>query len=162
MFAQYALQRESANLAIRVDPRQAEKISIASFENNPLYRYDTDSDSILDSEDNCPALANTDQSDRNKDGIGDVCSDDDSDTIFGQKDNCPLVKNTDQKDVDANGVGDACQFDTDLDGKFDGEDNCPQTANPDQEDADKDGVGDVCDNCSLANRDQSDLNKNGK
>jgi plastocyanin len=34
---------------------------------------DTDKDTVADSVDNCPAIANTDQSDRDKDGIGDVC-----------------------------------------------------------------------------------------
>lgn len=34
---------------------------------------DVDADGIPDSEDNCPMLANTDQSDKDRDGVGDVC-----------------------------------------------------------------------------------------
>ena len=34
---------------------------------------DTDGDSIIDSEDNCPEMANSDQLDSDGDGIGDVC-----------------------------------------------------------------------------------------
>ena|SRR3989338_3565983 len=34
---------------------------------------DIDADSILDDNDNCPTVTNTDQSDRDNDGIGDSC-----------------------------------------------------------------------------------------
>lgn len=37
---------------------------------------DTDDDTIVDIDDNCPEIANTDQSDVDSDGIGDVCDDD--------------------------------------------------------------------------------------
>lgn len=161
-FTALVTERESARLALRVDPRREMPLAIATFEKNLSYRYDTDRDGIVDSEDNCPTTLNANQSDRNRDGRGDACTDDDSDGIVGDTDNCPTLKNSDQKDSDANGVGDACQFDTDNDTIVDGADNCPRVANLDQVDTDKDGIGDVCDNCSLSNSDQSDLNKNGK
>ncbi len=63
-------------------------------------------------DDNCPQLANLDQSDRDRDGRGDLC------------DNCPSIDNTIfwrttiyQLDVDGDGVGDDC-------------DNCRLAANP--------------------------------
>ncbi len=58
---------------------------------------DTDLDGILDRDDKCPLVANSNQADGDNDGRGDVC------------DNCPAVFNPDQIDTDGNGVGDACQ-----------------------------------------------------
>ena len=52
---------------------------------------DTDGDGVLDSLDNCPLIANTDQLDTDEDGIGDVCDlDDDGDGVLDTLDNCPL------------------------------------------------------------------------
>lgn len=48
---------------------------------------DTDSDGLIDLEDNCPSVANDDQLDFDTDGVGDVC------------DNCPLYANTGQENV---------------------------------------------------------------
>ena len=50
----------------------------------------------LDGSDNCPTVAQTDQTDSDGDGIGDAC------------DNCVSVSNPTQTDTDQNGVGDAC------------------------------------------------------
>jgi cysteine-rich repeat protein len=58
---------------------------------------DGDLDGKLDTADNCPAKANTDQADADKDGVGDAC------------DNCAAVANPDQADLDGDGVGDACE-----------------------------------------------------
>lgn len=57
---------------------------------------DTDEDSIPDSIDNCPSVANPSQADADMDLVGDAC------------DNCPSVSNPDQSDSNSNGVGDAC------------------------------------------------------
>ncbi|AOW20936.1 hypothetical protein LPB138_09740 [Urechidicola croceus] len=108
---------------------------------------DLDGDGVLDSDDNCPSVANADQADNDGDGIGDVCDDDDDDdTVLDIDDNCPLTANTNQLDTDGDGLGDVCDDDDDDDTVLDINDNCPLTANTDQSDLDNDGEGDVCDN----------------
>ena len=98
---------------------------------------DFDRDTIPDARDNCPSIANADQSDLDGDGVGDAC------------DNCRAARNADQSDADGDGVGDAC-------------DNCPNADNADQSDSDGDGVGDTCDNClDSPNPDQADFDNDG-
>lgn len=109
---------------------------------------DADGDGIPDDRDNCPNVADLDQSDDDGDGFGAPC------------DNCPDVPN-DQDDYDQDGFGDDCDVcfneleptftntDTDQDGLGDPCDNCPFDPNPDQMDTDADGLGDVCDDLSL-------------
>lgn len=105
---------------------------------------DADNDGIGNDPDNCPLIANPEQTDSEDptephgergDKVGDVC------------DNCPRVSNTDQLDTDDDGLGNACDPDIDNDGIPNDDDNCPLVKNPDQKDKDGDGVGDVCDNC---------------
>jgi hypothetical protein len=59
-------------------------------------RVDTDNDGIANVSDNCPNVANIDQTDSDGDGKGDAC------------DNCPDLSNPDQLDTDADTIGDAC------------------------------------------------------
>jgi hypothetical protein len=137
---------------------------------------DSDDDKVGDEIDNCPSTTNSDQSDVDGDGIGDVCDDDiDGDGILNDSDNCPETANEDQADMDGDGIGDVCDDDKDGDTILNTDDNCPETANEDQADIDQDGVGDVCDNdkdgddiandsdnCpEIANNDQFDFDGDG-
>ena len=111
---------------------------------------DTDGDNVEDNSDNCPLIANTDQSDIDADGIGDVCEtvsnkDSDGDSVEDNSDNCPYTANTDQSDFDGDGLGDVCDNDTDDDLILNISDNCPYSPNKDQLDTDNDGIGNACD-----------------
>jgi hypothetical protein len=103
----------------------------------PSEDFDTDSDLIEDTFDNCPDVPNPGQADADGDGMGDLC------------DNCVDVYNPWQADADSDGFGNRC-------------DVCPAVPDPLQEDGDTDGVGDPCDNCpSIPNPDQGDLDGDG-
>ncbi len=126
-----------------VDAAEGETLAVDRLVFKSESYTDTDGDLIVDPEDNCPKVANEDQTDSDADGSGDVCDDDDGDGVVTVDDNCPLVANADQADADGDGIGDACE-DTDGDGVYDADDNCPDDANADQADADADGTGDLC------------------
>ncbi len=160
-----------------------------SYDNSDVAAYllidvaDTDSDTVCDSSDNCPLIANAGQEDGDADLAGDVCdncpllpnadqTDGDSDTLGDACDNCPAVANAGQEDGDADLVGDACdncpavanagQEDGDADLVGDACDNCPLIANAAQEDEDADLLGDACDNCpAVANPGQEDADNDG-
>lgn len=70
---------------------------------------DVDFDGVLNDDDNCPSIENSDQLNSDGDAFGDVCdADDDNDGVDDEFDNCPLDENADQADADSNGIGDVC------------------------------------------------------
>ena len=125
---------------------------------------DSDSDSVPDNLDICPATPDPGQLDSDGDGLGDACdacpldpaNDVDADTICGSVDNCPAVANTDQADSDGDALGDACdacpldaQNDVDADTVCGNLDNCPTASNTNQANGDGDALGDACDACPV-------------
>ena len=122
---------------------------------------DTDNDTIGDNVDNCPTIANRDQTNRyGNASIGDACEDSDNDDILDINDNCPTAKNRDQANLDnATGdtLGDVCDPDIDGDGRNNTDDVFPRNIT-EQDDTDNDTIGDNADNCPLmANRQQDNL-----
>lgn len=121
------------------------------------YTDDADGDGVSDANDNCPFVANRDQTDSDGDGVGDAC------------DNCKADPNPTQSDIDGDGVGDACDDDIDGDGVANAQDNCPTVPNKNQANHSSTSLGDACnpdidgdgipnakDNCPLvANPDQT-------
>ena len=79
-----------------------------AFPYNATEQTDTDGDRIGDNSDNCPALANPDQSNRYGTAAGDVCEDSDGDGLLDSRDNCPIDYNPAQANLDGEGNADAC------------------------------------------------------
>jgi len=89
---------------------------------------DTDDDTILDGDDNCPLISNADQTNTDGDAEGDACDDDDdNDGELDGDDNCPLISNPNQDNWDGDAQGDACDADIDNDGVPSASDDCEYT-----------------------------------
>ncbi len=115
------------------------------YQTDPL-NPDTDGDSVLDGQDNCPLISNKENNDTDGDGVGNACDDnDDNDDYLDDDDNCPLVASSSQLDTDGDGMGDDCIDDDDGDGVLDINDNCRYVANTNQLNVDDDELGDACD-----------------
>ncbi|WP_422083634.1 gliding motility-associated C-terminal domain-containing protein [Ulvibacterium sp.] len=95
---------------------------------------DDDNDGVKDDVDNCPTIANADQTDTNNDSEGDACDDDDDgDGTLDINDDFPL-DDTEDTDTDGDGIGNNADTDDDNDGLLDVEDPNPlvdtQTTQP--------------------------------
>jgi hypothetical protein len=128
---------------------------------------DDDNDGVLDGQDNCPVVANTDQANSDTDLLGNACdADDDNDgdldfsdcaptnpainsnaveVCDGLDNNCKNGVDEGFPDTDGDGVADCVDNDSDGDGVLDASDNCPLIANPSQSNGDTDLLGDACD-----------------
>ena len=115
---------------------------------------DDDNDQIRDPFDNCRLVRNSDQSDVDGDGVGDLCDDDDGDGLLDIHDLCPAHTDPAQLDLDGDHRGDACDADIDGDdfsrllaprAQVGLRDLCPYVPEIGQPDRDGDGIGDGCD-----------------
>lgn len=103
---------------------------------------DDDDDGVGAALDNCPADANTNQSDIDGDGAGDACDGDiDGDGFANTEDNCPLDNSLDLTDTDGDLDGDICDNDDDNDAVADADDAFPLNALY-SADSDDDGMPD--------------------
>lgn len=103
---------------------------------------DTDGDTILDAEDNCPEAANLNQSDFDGDTQGDVCDpDDDDDGALDSEDAFPFDP-TETLDTDEDGTGNNADPDDDNDGLTDEAETNTYGTNPLRRDTDRDGLDD--------------------
>lgn len=117
-------------------------------------QLDSDGDGIINSEDNCIAVANPEQLDFESDGLGDACDpDDDNDGAYDSQDDFPLDTSR-YLDLDGDGLAIHEDLDNDGDGLEDNVDNCPYVANADQADVngidDGSGLGDACELANLS------------
>ena len=120
-------------------------IDIGPYEYDGEAPPDSDGDGINDNIDNCPSVANEDQTDNDSDGEGDVCdSDDDNDGANDDEDAFPF-DDTESLDTDGDGIGNNEDYDDDADGILDGFDNAPLVVNTIVVDSDNDGVIDSVD-----------------
>lgn len=109
--------------------------------NNPV---DTDSDGVIDSNDNCPNDANADQLNTDGDAQGNVCdADDDNDGVDDTDDAFPLDA-SESSDNDNDGMGNNADNDDDNDGTLDIDDAFPFDAS-ESVDTDSDGIGNNAD-----------------
>ncbi|MEY3784389.1 MAG: hypothetical protein RLZZ230_711 [Candidatus Parcubacteria bacterium] len=86
-------------------------LSLPGYNAIPNYLYvpaDVDGDGVRDIIDNCVRVANTDQTDIDRNGQGDACDDFDRDGLLNSVDKCVNNPNYNQADEDGDGIGDVC------------------------------------------------------
>ena len=114
---------------------------------------DIDGDGVCGNIDNCPSTPNTDQSDWDGDGLGDVCDPDNDNDGLSDADEISQGTNPFNSDTDGDGVDDSSDVfpndpnesaDADGDGVGDNADSFPNDPS-ESVDSDNDGVGDNSD-----------------
>ncbi len=104
------------------------------------FNDDPDLDGIASPHDNCPTVSNSEQWDKDKDGIGNLCDDDiDGDGFSNIEERLAGSKIWDRFSLPETAT------DWDGDGINDRVDNCITIANTAQWDNDEDGIGNKCD-----------------
>ena len=92
---------------------------------------DDDDDGLVNDDDNCPLISNSDQVDTDDDGQGDACdTDDDGDGVEDESDEFPLDE-AESTDTDDDGIGNNADTDDDDDGYLDAHEefDCGQRSN---------------------------------
>ncbi|MBI4848034.1 MAG: thrombospondin type 3 repeat-containing protein, partial [Nitrospirae bacterium] len=162
-------------LTCRLDPFNNGK-SVVEISNMRfgIMAIDTDNDGVADYQDNCPSVSNTEQTDSNNNGIGDVCEnvviDTDGDGVPDNQDGCPNDSSKTNPGICGCGIADT---DSDNDGTADCNDQCPVDTNKivpgtcgcgmADTDSDNDAIADCIDNCPLiSNPNQADSDSDGK
>ncbi len=79
-----------------------------SSQDNNSFNKDFDGDGLSDAIDLCPKIKDSQNTDIDKNGRGDLCEDPDLDAILSYEDNCPFIHNPQQQDQDLDKVGDKC------------------------------------------------------
>jgi fimbrial isopeptide formation D2 family protein len=131
-------------------PAQIPSCNLAT---NTCELNDNDGDGILNANDNCPLVPNTDQADTDSDGQGDLCDTDADDDGLLNDEEALLGSNPLLKDSDGDGLEDGQEVktfktdptkaDTDDDGLSDGQEVNSTGTNPLVPDTDGDGLTDA-------------------